>query len=226
MQCIVPALIVFTKFDQLVSRVRIDDDREDIRNHEDSDVRAHAMFEDLCRSLFQKDPKDVPAVVFSGMYSFFCMRCTKDHSCSSFIFEEERGYGGLINDLTWTTQGLLKAGSHQSAGRYGKVRETGVDLLYPEEIYLDGPNLNLDETFTHADRRPQLEERYPDAPESSSSRAQPPVPPITPAVLGWSVAQRVNHDITIQASIEYVPSSPFSNIISLKPFFRVGRRRE
>lgn len=66
-RCLVPTLIVFTKFDLFVSQVQIKKKRGDERNHEDSDAEAHAMFEDLCRSLFQNDPKDVPAVIFSGM---------------------------------------------------------------------------------------------------------------------------------------------------------------
>ena len=56
---LVPVLIVFTKFDLLVSNFTRD-------RHEDPRARAHAMFEDLCRSQFNKDPKDVPAVIFSG----------------------------------------------------------------------------------------------------------------------------------------------------------------
>ena len=56
---LVPVLIVFTKFDLLVSNITRD-------RHEDPRARAHAMYEDLCRSQFNKDPKDVPAVIFSG----------------------------------------------------------------------------------------------------------------------------------------------------------------
>ncbi len=48
----------------------------------------------------------------------------------------------------------------------------------------------------------------------TSSQVQLRRPPITPALLAWSVAQRVNHDIIIQASIEHVLSSSFSKIIT------------
>ena len=43
-----------------------------------------------------------------------------------------------------------------------------------------------------------------DRPTSS----QGPLPlPLIPALLGWSIAQRVNHRFTIEASIEHVLSS-------------------
>jgi hypothetical protein len=66
----VPVLIVFTKFDLLASRVQSDITPE---KHDDPRTKAHAMFEDLCRSQFQKDPKDVPAVIFSGIHSSVCV---------------------------------------------------------------------------------------------------------------------------------------------------------
>jgi hypothetical protein len=69
---LVPVLIVFTKFDLLVSRVDSDITRERL---EDSRARAHTIYEDLCRSQFHKDPKDVPAVIFSGnCFSVFVPR--------------------------------------------------------------------------------------------------------------------------------------------------------
>ena len=40
------------------------------------------------------------------------------------------------------------------------------------------------------------------------------VPQIAPALLAWSAAQRVNHDINIQASIEYVQSCSFLKVIT------------
>ena len=66
---LVPVLIVFTKFDVLVSLVRFNAPRGDKQNHEQLRARAHAIYQDLCNSLFHKDPKDVPTVIFSGSYS-------------------------------------------------------------------------------------------------------------------------------------------------------------
>ncbi|KAH9054844.1 hypothetical protein EDB87DRAFT_1417347 [Lactarius vividus] len=64
----VPALIVFTKFDLLVSRVQFDATRG-----EQPSAKARATYEDLCSSLFHKDSKDVPAVIFSGNFSSVCV---------------------------------------------------------------------------------------------------------------------------------------------------------
>ncbi|KAN0136280.1 hypothetical protein V8E53_005885 [Lactarius tabidus] len=127
----VPVMIVFTKFDLLVSRVQFDNTRGDTQRHEDPVAGAHAMYGKLCRSLFHREPKDGPAVIFSG----------------------KQEYGNLIDELTSNTHAFIKTASHNSTDR------------------------------------------------PTSSQGQLPVPPI-PALLGWSIAQRVNHHITIQASIE------------------------
>ncbi|KAH9003566.1 hypothetical protein EDB86DRAFT_3100095 [Lactarius hatsudake] len=127
----VPVMIVFTKFDLLVSRVQFDTTRGDVQTHEHPGAKAHAMYENLCGSLFHKDPKHVPAVIFS----------------------EKRAYKDLIGELTSTTHAIIKADSHNFTG---------------------GPTAS------------QVRQR----------------PPITPALLAWSIAQRVNHDTIIQASIE------------------------
>ena len=70
---LVTVLIVFTKFDLLVSRVQFDVTRGVIQKHEHPGARARAMYEDLCRSLFHKDPKDVPTVIFSGICPIVCV---------------------------------------------------------------------------------------------------------------------------------------------------------
>ena len=57
----VPVLIVFTKFDQLVYRVQFDK-----QGNDDPGGRAYSMYGDLCRSLFEREAKDSPAVLFSG----------------------------------------------------------------------------------------------------------------------------------------------------------------
>ncbi|KAF8267147.1 hypothetical protein EI94DRAFT_1731317 [Lactarius quietus] len=146
----VPVLIVFTKFDVLVSQVQFDITRGEMQRNEDPRARAHAtrIYEDSCRSLFHKDPKHVPAVIFS----------------------EKRAYRGLIGELTSTTHGFFKASSHKSTGR------------------------------------------------PSSSQAQQPVQPMAPAHLAWSVAQRVNHDIIIQASIEVGRSRYWRSLGSSRDF--------
>ena len=63
---LVPVLIVFTKFDQQVHRAKFDNTHGDIQGNNDPSARAYAMYGDLCRSLFDREPKDSPAVIFSG----------------------------------------------------------------------------------------------------------------------------------------------------------------
>ena len=70
---LVPVLIALTKFDLLVSRVQFDITRGVFPRHEDPGARAHVMYEDLCRSLFHKDSKDVPTVIFSGICPIVCV---------------------------------------------------------------------------------------------------------------------------------------------------------
>ncbi|KAI9438752.1 hypothetical protein H4582DRAFT_195796 [Lactarius indigo] len=143
----VPVLIVFTKFDLLVSRVRFDITHGDIQTHEQPGVQARAMYENFCGSLFHKDPKDVPAVIFS----------------------EKQEHRDLIGELTSTTRTIIKADPHNSTGGLtsSQVRQTS---------------------------------------------------PITPALLAWSIAQRVNHDIIIQASIEVGRSRYWRGLGSSKYF--------
>ena len=86
-----PVLIVFTKFDLLVSRVQ-----SDITPEKDGDPRAkaHAIYEDLCRSQFHKDPKDVPAVIFSGNCSSVCVpQDLIEYSPFFYLYRETRIQG-------------------------------------------------------------------------------------------------------------------------------------
>ncbi|KAH9003545.1 hypothetical protein EDB86DRAFT_2893126 [Lactarius hatsudake] len=122
---LVPALIVFTKFDLLVSRVQFDATRG-----EQPSAKARATYEGLCSSL----PSNAPP---------------------SFISIEKPAHRDLISELTSTTHTIIKADSQDLTGR-----------------------------------------------RTSSSKVLPS-PPITPTLLAWSIAQRVNHDVIIQASIEH-----------------------
>ena len=64
-------VLVFTKFDVVVSRVLFDIAGGNAQYHERARARAYAMCEESCRRLFHKDPRDVPAEIVSGIYSFF-----------------------------------------------------------------------------------------------------------------------------------------------------------
>ncbi|KAI9456385.1 hypothetical protein BJY52DRAFT_1381630 [Lactarius psammicola] len=61
----VPVVVVFTKFDVVVSQVRLDSPSGEPQRHERARARAQRMYEDSCRRLFHKDPRDVPAEIVS-----------------------------------------------------------------------------------------------------------------------------------------------------------------
>ena len=66
-----PVVVVFTKFDAVVSRVLFDIAGGNAHYHERARARAYTMYEESCRRLFRKDPRDVPAEIVSSIYSFF-----------------------------------------------------------------------------------------------------------------------------------------------------------
>ncbi|KAF8272135.1 hypothetical protein EI94DRAFT_1796529 [Lactarius quietus] len=59
----VPVILVFTKFDVVVSRVLFDTAGGDPKQYERARASAYTMYEDSCRRLFHKDPSDVPAQI-------------------------------------------------------------------------------------------------------------------------------------------------------------------
>ena len=63
----VPVILVFTKFDVVVSKLLFDIARGDARQHKRARARARAMCEDSCRRLFHK--ASVPAEIVSGTCS-------------------------------------------------------------------------------------------------------------------------------------------------------------
>ena len=67
----VPVILVLTKFDALVSKAGLDIPSGDPQHHGRARAGAHAMYEDLCRRTFHKEPRDVPAEIVSGIYSSF-----------------------------------------------------------------------------------------------------------------------------------------------------------
>jgi hypothetical protein len=69
----VPVVLVFTKFDAVVSRVLFDIAGGNVQYYERARARAYTLYEESCRRLFHKDPRDVPVEIVSGIYSFFPM---------------------------------------------------------------------------------------------------------------------------------------------------------
>ncbi|KAH9955096.1 hypothetical protein BGW80DRAFT_376133 [Lactifluus volemus] len=61
----VPVVVVFTKFDEIVCAVKSDYDTDDATKSQSALDVAHEQYEKLCRSLFGKDPGDLPAVKVS-----------------------------------------------------------------------------------------------------------------------------------------------------------------
>ena len=80
-----PVILVFTKFDMVVSQIPSDTSRDDAQQHERARAMALAMYEDSCRRLFQKDPRDVPAEIISGTDSFSSYASYGDRLTSSIV---------------------------------------------------------------------------------------------------------------------------------------------
>jgi hypothetical protein len=64
----VPVVLVFTKFDVVVNQVLLDIGG-DVQQHERARTRAITIYEESCRRLFHKQPRDVPAEIVSGIRS-------------------------------------------------------------------------------------------------------------------------------------------------------------
>ncbi|KAF8267501.1 hypothetical protein EI94DRAFT_1315775 [Lactarius quietus] len=64
----VPVILVFTKFDVVVSQVSLDISSGDPEYQERARAKAQTMYEDSCRRIFHKEPKDVPAEIVSARF--------------------------------------------------------------------------------------------------------------------------------------------------------------
>jgi hypothetical protein len=58
----VPVIVAFTKFDEVVA----------IEGGSSARTNARARYEQACRSLFRREPRDVPAEIVSGSCCLFC----------------------------------------------------------------------------------------------------------------------------------------------------------
>jgi hypothetical protein len=65
----VPVVLVFTKFDELVSEVLFDTPGGDSQHHERAKNKAQGMCEESRRRLLLKNVKNVPAEIVSSTYS-------------------------------------------------------------------------------------------------------------------------------------------------------------
>ena len=67
---LVPVVVVFTKFDLVVSKVLSGNAGVDSRNHENARATAHRMSEEHCRTFLRGNPVDVPSEMVSSEICF------------------------------------------------------------------------------------------------------------------------------------------------------------
>ena len=65
-----PVVLVITKFDHIVSQVFLDNFSGAPRQHDRARDSAHAMYKESCRRLFDKEARDIPAEIVSGICYF------------------------------------------------------------------------------------------------------------------------------------------------------------
>ena len=66
----VPVVVAFTKSDLAFPRI-LESESENSEYQDRARSKAYAQCERLCRPLFRKEPRDVPAELVSGDYSLF-----------------------------------------------------------------------------------------------------------------------------------------------------------
>lgn len=62
-----PVVVVFTKYDVVISQVRLDSPSGELQTYERAKAKAQIMYEGSCHRLFHKDPRGVPAEIVSGI---------------------------------------------------------------------------------------------------------------------------------------------------------------
>ena len=142
----VPVVLVFTKFDVVVSQVLFDIGG-DAQHHAHARTRAISIYEESCRRIFHKESRDVPVEIVSGTCSLYLQLI--EGSANVINLSEKSRFIDLIDNLIWTTDSFITNSRTPSGGPGVKQRVGAIPLA-------------------------------------------------------WSAAVRVNHDIPIQASIEYV----------------------
>ena len=66
MQDSVPVVVAFTKFDVVILI-----EGRNSQDHENARAKAYARYKASCRSLFRRDPGDVPAEIVQGSFASF-----------------------------------------------------------------------------------------------------------------------------------------------------------
>jgi hypothetical protein len=97
----VPVVVVFTKFDDIVRTAKYDLDADDPTDTQPALDAAHEQYKELCRSLFGKDPGDLPAVNISGVPFSRVLGQNSSDSFTSIKVDPE--YSDLIEQLIKVT---------------------------------------------------------------------------------------------------------------------------
>jgi hypothetical protein len=107
----VPVVLVFTKFDVLVSQALFDIGG-DAQHYERAWTRAITIYEESCRRLFHKEPRDVPAEIVSEKPKFI----------------------DLIDNLIWTTDSFITNSRAPSGGHGTKQRVGAIPLAWSTAV--------------------------------------------------------------------------------------------
>ena len=75
----VPVVVAFTKFDVVILI-----EGKNPQDHEKARANAYARCEESCRSLFRKDPGDVPAEIVQGSSGLLSVALMSSFVCSEF----------------------------------------------------------------------------------------------------------------------------------------------
>ncbi|KAN0136277.1 hypothetical protein V8E53_005882 [Lactarius tabidus] len=92
----VPVVLVFTKFDMVVSQVLLDRFSGAPQHYERARASAHTTCEESCRRIFDKEPRDVPVEIVS----------------------EKGRFSDLIENLVVTTDGLITGSRGSTRAEY------------------------------------------------------------------------------------------------------------
>ncbi|KAN0127123.1 hypothetical protein V8E53_015061 [Lactarius tabidus] len=113
----VPVILVFTKFDLVVSQVLLDRFSGAPQYHEGARASAHTMYEESCRHIFDKEPRDVPAEIVS----------------------DKGRFSDLIENLVVTTDRLITGsrGSTRAGAQAGKQRLGAVPLSWSAAVRMN-----------------------------------------------------------------------------------------
>ncbi|KAH8994220.1 hypothetical protein EDB92DRAFT_1944104 [Lactarius akahatsu] len=93
----VPVVLVFTKFDMVVSKVLFDIPRGDAQPHERAKAQALKMLEESCHRLFHRDSRVVPV---SGTYSLYVQKPRHADLVENLVVATDRGILGSSGPST------------------------------------------------------------------------------------------------------------------------------